>query len=163
MILGGDGMGKYYISQKGYEKMYEEILNIDDQIDITNKRMGESARRDNDLRENPEFMELRVKAMYELPSKKEELKRKYSTAVIIQDTKEYKEFDGTTVVIGAEVTLEFDGDICTYLILGNDEGDLKNDILSCEAPISKALIGKKVGEVIRYDNVQIKILGVEIK
>lgn len=154
-------MGRYYISQNGYLKLYQEFLGISNQIGEINKKMGESAKRDNDLRENPEFMELRVKAMYELPRKRDELWQKYNAAIIIQEMQEYKQFDGTDVIIGAKVTLEFNGEECTYVILGNDEGDLENNILSCEAPLSKAIINRKEGEIIQFGKNTIKILKVE--
>ena len=65
------------ISKKGYEKLCEEYHSMDQKITDTQRKMGESAKRDNDLRENPEFMELRVKAMYTLPAEKEQLYKKY--------------------------------------------------------------------------------------
>ena len=55
-------MENYYITKNGYKKLYEDYLNIDKEITEVNKMMGESVKRDNDLRENPEFMELRVRA-----------------------------------------------------------------------------------------------------
>ena len=61
------------ISKKGYKKLCEELKNVDSEIIETQREMGESAKRDNDLRENPEYMELRVKAMYTLPQKKQKL------------------------------------------------------------------------------------------
>ena len=51
------------MSENNYEKLCEEYHSMDQKITDTQRKMGESAKRDNDLRENPEFMELRVKAM----------------------------------------------------------------------------------------------------
>lgn len=155
-------MEKYYISQAGYEKLYEEFLNVDNEINDVNRKMGESVKRDNDLRENPEFMELRVKAMYELPNKKNELWNKYNSSIIIENMEEYKNFDGKKVIIGSRVTLNFAGEICKYTILGNDEGDFKKDILSCQAPIARTLLNKKVGDVLKFNESIIEILGIEL-
>ena len=102
----------YFISKKGYEIKYNEFLNVDNEIIETNREMGESAKRDNDLRENQEFMQLRVKAMYELPQKKERLRLCCENAIIIEDMDEFKNFDGSKVIIGSTVKLDFDGDIC---------------------------------------------------
>ena len=96
-------MENYYITKNGYKKLYEDYLNIDKEITEVNKMMGESVKRDNDLRENPEFMELRVRAMYELPAKKKSLWDKYNSAIIIEETDEYKNFDGNTVIRGCLV------------------------------------------------------------
>jgi len=155
-------MAKYYITKAGFQQLYEDYLNVDNEINEANKMMGESVKRDNDLRENPEFMELRVKAMYELPAKKQTLWDKYNSATIIEETEEYLQFDGKTVIRGSKVKLSFDGeDICEYKIKGSDEGDINNDILSCEAPMAQALLGKQLGTVVEFNGMSIEILEIE--
>lgn len=152
-------MDKYYITKAGYQKLYEDYLSVDNEITEANKMMGESVKLDNDLRENPEFMELRVKAMYELPAKKQTLWDKYNSAVIIEETEEYQQFDGKTVIRGSRIKLNFDGkDICEYEIKGSDEGDLSNDILSCDAPMAQALLGSRLGTVVEFNGMHIEIL-----
>lgn len=147
----------YFISKKGYEIKYNEFLNVDNEIIETNREMGESAKRDNDLRENQEFMQLRVKAMYELPQKKERLRLCCENAIIIEDMDEFKNFDGSKVIIGSTVKLDFEGDICEYTILGSEEGDIDNGILSCEAPIAQSILGKRKGEEIEFNGCKIVI------
>ena len=152
----------YFISKKGYETKYNEFLNVDNEIIETNREMGESAKRDNDLRENQEFMQLRVKAMYELPQKKERLRLCCENAIIIEDMDEFKNFDGTKVIIGSTVKLDFEGDICEYTILGSEEGDIDNGILSCEAPIAQAILGKQSGEEVEFNVCKIVIKEITI-
>lgn len=155
-------MSDYYITKEGYDKLYQSYLNMDKEIGEVTKMMGESAKRDSDLRENPEFMQLRVKSMYELPQQKQLLLKKYEAAIIIEETAEYKEFDGKTVIRGSKIKINIDEDeICEYTILGTDEGDINNDILSCDAPMVKALLGSKVGTVVEYQGMDIEILEVE--
>lgn len=155
-------MAKYYITKAGFQQLYEDYLNVDNEINEANKMMGESVKRDNDLRENPEFMELRVKAMYELPAKKQTLWNKYNSATIIEETEEYLQFNGKTVIRGSKVKLNFDGeDICEYEIKGADEGDINNGILSCEAPMARALLGKQLGTVVEFNGMNIEILEIE--
>lgn len=155
-------MAKYYITKAGYQQLYEDYINVDNEINETNKMMGESVKRDNDLRENPEFMELRVKAMYGLPAKKQTLWDKYNSATIIEETEEYLQFDGKTVIRGSKVKLNFDGeDICEYQIKGSDEGNLNNNILSCEAPMAQALLGKHLGSVVEFNGMSIEIMKIE--
>ena len=150
----------YYISRKGHEKLLEEIKAIDNDIIDVRRLIGESAARDNDLRENKEFMDLRVKAMYELPNKKRTLWDIYQQSQIIEDMLEYKNFDGKQIIIGSVVDLDFAGDKCTYTILGSSEGDIDNDIISCDAPLSKALLGKKIGEKVIFNNQTIHVLAI---
>lgn len=154
-------MGKEYITRKGYNDLYQKYLEIDSQIQDTMKKMGESAKRDNDLRENPEYMELRVQAMYTLPKQKEEIFIRYQNAIIIEETEEYKNFDGNTVIMGTQVKLMIDGEGEEYKILGNKEGDLNRSILSCEAPIAKAIIQKHLNETVQFNGMNISILSIE--
>ena len=154
-------MEKFYVSKKGYEALYEEIERIDKIILKTSVEMGESAKRDNDLRENPEYMDLRKKLMYDLPRNRLELIKKYEAATIIEEMDEYLNFNGKHVILGSRVEIDFEDEICSYTILGTDEGDIDNNIMSCKAPLSEALLGKKVGEIIKFNNMNIKILKIE--
>ena len=53
------------------------------------------------------------------------------------------------VVFGATVDLadEDSGAKFTYQIVGDDEADLKQGLVSISSPIARALIGKEVGDV----------------
>ena len=154
-------MVKEYISREGYEQLYQEYLEIDKKIQDTIRKMGESAKRDNDLRENPEYMELRVQAMYTLPKQKEELFNRYQNAIIIEETEEYKNFDGNTVIMGTKVKFTIDGEEEEYKILGNKEGNMDLSILSCDAPIAKAVMQKHLKEKVQFNGMEISILSIE--
>lgn len=57
--------------------------------------------------------------------------------------------------------INIDGyEICVYQIKGSDEGDINNDILSCDAPMARALLGKKIGEKVKFNEMEIEILEV---
>lgn len=150
-----------YVTKMGYKQLYEDYLKVDKEITIANKMMGESVKRDNDLRENPEFMELRVKAMYELPAKKQSLWERYNSAIVIEETDEYKNFDGNTVIRGCEIKVQIDGEECKYQIKGSNEGDIFNDILSCDAPMAQALLGHKIHEVVKFNDMKIRVMSVK--
>lgn len=149
------------ISRAGLVKLKAEFEAIDAEIQKTLNEMGESAKRDNDLRENPEFMELRVKAMHTLPAQKEKLYWKIKEAVIIEETHEYQEFDGTTVIVGAIVTFIMDGVEKKFTILGSTEGDLKSCILACDAPLAQTMLGKHVGDTFSFNSRAIVIKKIE--
>ena len=140
------------ISRAGLVKLKAEYEAIDAEIQKTLNEMGKSAKRDNDLRENPEFMELRVKAMHTLPAQKDNLYWKIKESVVIEDTSEYQEFDGTTIIVGAIVTFTMDGAERKLTILGNAEGDFKNNVIGCDAPLAQAMLGKHVGDVINFNS-----------
>jgi len=52
-------------------------------------------------------------------------------------------------VFGATVELEdlASGDVVTYQIVGDDEGDIKAGRITISSPIARALIGKYAGDV----------------
>ena len=140
------------ISKNGYEKLCEEYHLMDQKITDTQRKMGESAKRDNDLRENPEFMELRVKAMYILPAEKEKLYKRMHDCMIIEECEFYKSFDGSKVIPGSKVVYDIDGD---------NESDLDNDIISAATPMAKALIDKHINEIIDFNGMKITIKSIE--
>ena len=143
------------ISKKGYEKLCEEYHSMDQKIVDTQRKMGESAKRDNDLRENPEFMELRVKAMYTLPAEKEKLYKRMHKCEF------FKLFDGSKVIPGSKVMYDIDGEIETLTILGDNESDLDNDIISAATPMAKALMDKHINETIDFNGMKITIKSIE--
>lgn len=53
---------------------------------------------------------------------------------------------GDTIGFGSKVTVELDGKEYVYTLVGTQESDPRNGILSLESPIGKALIGKKSGQ-----------------
>ena len=146
-----------YFTREGFEKLKYEYDTIDEVHEITTRAMGKSDEMDSDLRENPEFMELRVKAMYSIPNRKKELGRQIRNAIIIEDSDEYKNWDGQTVIRKSIINITVDGEDETYNILGYNEGDLQENILSCEAPLVLALLGHKIGESIKFNDMNITI------
>lgn len=149
------------ISKKGYEKLCHEYSMIDEKISNTQREMGESAKRDNDLRENPEFMELRVKVMYTLPAEKENLYKRIHNCMIIEDSDFFRDFDGTKVIPGSKVTYQIDDETEIFTILGDNESDLNNQVISCSSPLAKALIGKHINENIEFNDMHIIIKSIE--
>ena len=149
------------ISRKGYEKLCKEYHLMDQKIIDTQRKMGESAKRDNDLRENPEFMELRVKAMYTLPAEKEKLYKRMHDCMIIEECEFYKSFDGSKVIPGSKVVYDIDGETETLTILVDNESDLDNDIISAATPMAKALIDKHINETIDFNGMKIIIKSIE--
>ena len=107
-------MRRELISRAGLAKLEEQYKDFDEEIQNTLTQMGNSAKRDFDLRENPEFMELRVKAMHILPAQKERVYWQIRNACVIEKTQEYMSFDGTMVIVGSTVTFDMDGMYILY-------------------------------------------------
>lgn len=104
------------------------------------------AREHGDLSENAEYHSAREKQSF-IEGRIQHLEATVSRADVI-DISKFKDSD--TIKFGATIVLydeEIDEEL-TYQIVGVDEADLKHGRLSLTAPISRALMGKKVGETI---------------
>lgn len=56
-----------------------------------------------------------------------------------------------TVLFGATVTLEdTQGEVHTYTIVGEDEADIARNKVSWVSPLARALIGHRIGELVRW-------------
>ena len=103
------------------------------------------ARAQGDLSENAEYDAAKDKQGF-IEGRILELESKLAAAQVIDPAK--LEADGR-VVFGATVDLEDEdsGAKVTYQIVGDDEADLKQGLISISSPIARALIGKHEGDV----------------
>ena len=76
---------------------------------------------------------------------------------------------GGRIVFGSTVVLEEEesGEEVTYQIVGDDEADIKQNLISISSPIARALIGKEAGDTAdvhapggakRYEIVEVKYI-----
>jgi transcription elongation factor GreA len=103
------------------------------------------ARAQGDLSENAEYEAAKDKQGF-VEGRIKELESKLAAAQIIDPSS----LDaGGKVVFGTTVELEDDdsGAKVTYQIVGDDEADLKQGLISISSPIARALIGKEVGDM----------------
>jgi transcription elongation factor GreA len=101
------------------------------------------ARAHGDLSENAEYHSAREKQSF-IEGRIQELESILSLADIIDVSK----LSGDTVRFGATVTVidEDTDEQATYQIVGEQEADIKLNLLSISAPLSRALIGKGAGD-----------------
>ena len=125
-------MLKLYISRNGKLLLEEKLLTIEKEITETYRLMGESTKIDNDLRENPEYLELQTKVSYKLPLEKSKIKEILNTSLIIEEQDFYKTFTGEKVIIGSVVTLLYNYVEEIYKIVGYGEEDPFNNIILYE-------------------------------
>ena len=103
------------------------------------------ARSHGDLSENAEYDAAKEKQGF-IEGRISELESKLSNAQIINPAQ--LDADGACV-FGATIDLEdvTNDTIVTYQIVGDDEADIKQGKISISSPISRALIGKRQGDV----------------
>ena len=103
----------------------------------------EIAREHGDLSENAEYHAAKEKQSH-IEGKIQELEDKLSRSEVIDPSKLNEEH----VVFGATVTL-IDSDTeeeSVYMIVGEDEADIKSGLISITAPLARALIGHHVDD-----------------
>lgn len=103
------------------------------------------ARAQGDLSENAEYEAAKDKQGF-IEGRILEIEGKLAAAQVIDPS----ELDaGGRVVFGTTVDLEEEesGAAVTYQIVGDDEADLKQGLISISSPIARALIGKEAGDV----------------
>jgi transcription elongation factor GreA len=107
------------------------------------------ARAQGDLSENAEYDAAKDKQGF-IEGRILELESKLAAAQVIDPARVDA---GGRVVFGATVYLEDEdsGAGVTYQIVGDDEADIKQGLISISSPIARALIGKEVGDVAEYD------------
>ncbi|MFD2261500.1 transcription elongation factor GreA [Lacibacterium aquatile] len=140
-------MEKVPMTAGGFNRLEAELKNLKSVERPAVIRAIAEARDHGDLSENAEYHAARERQSF-IEGRVAELEDMVSRADIIDPTK----LSGTTVKFGATVTLADDdtGEEQTYQIVGAVEGDIKSGLLSITAPLSRALIGKSVG-----DNVEV--------
>lgn len=104
------------------------------------------ARAHGDLKENAEYHAAREQQSF-IEGRIQHLEYSISHAQIIDVSKLNP---GDKVVFGATVTLadEESGEETTYQIVGDVEADIKHNLIAVSSPISRALIGREVGDVV---------------
>ncbi|TNF36359.1 MAG: transcription elongation factor GreA [Gammaproteobacteria bacterium] len=104
------------------------------------------ARAHGDLKENAEYHAAREQQGF-VEGRIQEIEGKLSHAQVIDVTKLP---ENGKVVFGVTVDiLKLDTDeTITYRIVGEDEADVRNNLLSFTSPMARALIGKEEGDIV---------------
>lgn len=138
-------MQKIPMTKEGYMKLQEEL----DRLKKVERPQALQALNEaaalGDISDNADYRVAKERRDY-IESKIKELDDKLARAQIIDP----KDINTDKVVFGCTVLLrdlESDKQV-RYKIVGADEADIKNGRISINSPVAKALIGKKVGDVV---------------
>jgi transcription elongation factor GreA len=127
----------------GFSRLQEELRRLKSVDRPAVIRQIAEARDHGDLSENAEYHAARERQSF-IEGRVLELEDKIARAEVIDVTK----LTGKVVKFGATVVLadEETGDQTTYQLVGEDEADIKQGLLSVTSPLGRALIGKALGE-----------------
>lgn len=131
------------MTQEGYDKLkaeYDELANIKRPQAIFRLK---KAREMGDLSENSEYTAAKDDRAF-VEGRIQEVETLIQRAEIVASVSGNKH----DVNIGNKVTISCNGETNTYLIVGEMESDPAEKKLSYISPIGKALMKKKIGEIV---------------
>jgi transcription elongation factor GreA len=132
-----------YYTKEGLERLTNELATLKSKgrSDIA-KQIAE-ARDKGDLSENAEY-DAAKDAQGHLEAKIAQLENLLSGARLLDETK----IDTSSVSILSKVTIKNkkNGASMTYMLVSEEEADLKSGKISTQSPIGKGLLGKKIGD-----------------
>ena len=133
------------LTRRGAEKLREELNRLKSVERHAAIQAIAEARSHGDITENAEYEAAKDKQGF-IEGRILEVESKLAAAQIIDPSTVDAE---GRVVFGSTVDLEEEasGAQVTYQIVGDDEADLKQGLISISSPIARALIGKEAGDV----------------
>ncbi len=150
------------LTTEGYNKLEEELKYLKGPKKMQVAERIKIAREFGDLSENSEYDDAKNEQAL-LEAKIQDIENMLRVAKVVDDD----EVLTRKVGIGTQVTVhdfEFDEDI-TYGIVGATEVDMKNNKISNESPVGKALIGAKKGDEVDVETpggvIKYKILSIK--
>lgn len=135
-----------YYTKEGLDRLTNELatLKTKGRSDIA-KQIAE-ARDKGDLSENAEY-DAAKDAQGHLEAKIAQMENALSGARLLDETK----IDTSSVSILSKVTIKNkkNGASVTYMLVSEEEADLKAGRISTQSPIGKGLLGKKQGDLVK--------------
>jgi len=138
-------MNKSPLTAQGAQKLRDELHELKTVKRPQVIQAIAEARAHGDLKENAEYHAAREQQSF-IEGRIVEIDSKLGNAEIIDVTKINA---GGKIVFGATVDLmnvDTEEEV-TYQIVGEDEADIKANLISISSPIARALIGKKEGDI----------------
>lgn len=134
-----------WLSQSAYDRLTSELEHLKTEGRRQASAAIEEARSHGDLRENAEYH-----------SAKEEQGKMEARIRQLEDMLRRAEVGeapaGDTVAAGMVVTtVDVDGDEETFLLGSREDRPKDLSVVSAQSPLGQALLGRKVGDTVRYD------------
>jgi len=134
---------KVPMTEAGYTRLQDELKRLKTVERPSVVKALESAREHGDLSENAEFHAAKERQSF-IETRVMELEDKLRRADVI----DVGALSGNRVQFGATVRLvdEDTDEKVTYTIVGTDEADIKEGLLSVTSPLARGIIGKNKGD-----------------
>ncbi len=142
-------MIKFPVTKNGFKNLKKKLTYLKNTERIKNIKEIEIARGFGDLKENSEYHAAKEQ-QYIIEKKIKEIENKLINVQVIEIEKINNDgnvvFGSTVKLINIENNKNFN-----YKIVGEDESDIKKNKISVNSPIARALIGKKVSNIIEIN------------
>ena len=141
-------MERVPMTAEGFQRLEVEVKKLKSEERPAIIKAIAEAREHGDLSENAEYHAARERQSF-VEGRVREIEDKISRAEVIDVSK----LTGDTVKFGAQVGLadEDTDEESAYQIVGVDEADISQGLLSITAPLARALINKAVGDSVTVD------------
>ena len=138
-------MAKSYVTEEGYNKMVEDLKQLEAiERPAISKQIAE-ARDKGDLSENAEY-DAAKEAQGLLEMKISLLKEKIASARVIDESRLNTEI--VQLLNKVQIKNTKNGQQMTYTLVSEHEANLKEGKLAVNTPIAKALLGRKAGDMV---------------
>lgn len=132
-----------YVTQEGLNKLKQELTELKQ---IKRREVAlriETAKDFGDLSENAEYTSAKEEQAF-IEGRIAELEQVLKNAIIIQETQ-----SNGIVKVGSKIKIKDDGTVKEYKIVGSEEADPTQGLISNESPIGRAFLGRKLGEIVK--------------
>lgn len=143
-----------YLTTNGQKKLLEELAYLTKVKRVELAEQLKFATSLGDLRENSEYDA--VCEDFEMTEN-----RIYDLEHLLNESIVYSRKNDGTVEIGSVVVLDVDGEFEAYSVVGVNEADVLNNMISYESPLGRSILGKKVNDIVHVDT-EISSYNVEI-
>ena len=136
------------ITKAGLEALKKELSAL---VDVKRLKIVDrlsNARSQGDLSENSDYQSAREELEF-LDGRIDELEELLNQAVLITET--HTKGNNHVVKLGSRVSVNIKGKKEEFTVVGEWEADPKEKKISHESPLGKALLGKKVGEMVEVE------------
>ncbi len=151
---------EHFLTKEGLDELNKELDNLTKVVRPEIVNAIKEARALGDLSENAEYHAAKERQS-QVEGRIRELEYLIEHATIIE------EGDNSEVRIGSTVEIKYisDDEVEEYKIVGSTEADPFENKISNESPIAKAILGKKIDDVVSVDspngNYEIKIITIK--
>ena len=156
------GKKPIYLTQEGYDELNQELDNLVNVKRPANIIAIKEARAQGDLSENADYDAARNEQA-EIEGRIRQLEQMLENAQIIKEVSKDRVGLGSTVAI--QYLEDEDDEEDEYKIVGSQEADPFESKISNESPIAKAILNKKVGDIVTVDSpngsYQVKITNIK--